>query len=166
MKTCRRSIAPDSAGREGPLPELVKCANYKAEIVYIAQRAKALQERGIPWHEMAIIYRTKWMGEQAFAELQQAGIPVDWLNQDSSSRNFDPLCPSVKLMTMHSSKGLEFPVVFIPGLGYLPNRAGEVGDEARLLYVAMTRAIEQLVLTGDRRSVFVDRLKAALVATS
>ncbi|MEO0770387.1 MAG: 3'-5' exonuclease [Cyanobacteria bacterium J06649_4] len=155
-------VAPDSAGREGPVPELVKCANYKAEITYIAQRAKALQERGIPLYEIAIIYRTKWMGERAFAELQRAGIPVAWLNQNSSSRNFDPLCPSVKLMTMHSSKGREFPVVFIPGLGYLPNRAGEVADEARLLYVAMTRAIERLVLTGDRRSVFVERLKRAL----
>ena len=155
-------IVPDSAGREGPLPELVKCANYKAEIAYIAQRAQALHAQGIPWYEMAVIYRTKWMGEQAFAELQQADIPVAWLNQNSSSRHFDPLCPSVKLMTMHSSKGLEFPVVFIPGLGYLPNRTGTVADEARLLYVAMTRAVEQLVLTGDRSSEFTGRLKGAL----
>lgn len=65
-------------------------------------------------------------------------------------------------MTMHSSKGLEFPVVFIPVLGYLPNRTGEVADEARLFHVAMTRAIEQLVLTSDRRSVFVEQLKGAL----
>jgi superfamily I DNA/RNA helicase len=56
---------------------------------------------------------------------------------------------SIKLMTMHTSKGLEFPVVFIPGLGYLPNAQGAIADEARLLYVSMTRAIEVLVLTGD-----------------
>jgi len=82
--------------------------------------------------------------------------------QNSSSRNYDPLSPSIKLMTMHRSKGLEFPVVFIPGLGHLPNPHGEVADEARLLYVAMTRAIEVLVLTGDRMSAFVERLKGAL----
>ena len=76
--------------------------------------------------------------------------------------NFDPLSPSLKLMTMHTSKGLEFPVVFIPGLGYLPNAQGEIANGARLLYVAMTRAIEMLVLTGDRRSMFVERLKEAL----
>lgn len=46
-------LAPDSAGREGLLPELVKCANYKAEIAYIAQRAKALQASSIPWYEIA-----------------------------------------------------------------------------------------------------------------
>lgn len=115
-----------------------------------------------PRREIAIIYRAKWIGEAAFAELQQAGMPVAWLNQNSRSRNYDPRRPSMKLMTMHSSKGLEFPVVFIPGLGYLPNAQGAIADEARLLYVAMTRAIEILVLTGDRKSVFVERLKGTL----
>lgn len=67
---------------------------------------------------------------------------------------------------MHTSKGLEFPVVFIPGLGYLPNARRKIADEARLLYVAITRAIEMLVLPGDRRSVFVDRLKGALAGVS
>ena len=157
-------VEPNSAGREGPMPVLVKCANYKAEIGYIINRAQQLQARGTPWNEMAIIYRASWMGEAAFVELQKADVPVAWLNQNSSSRNFDPLSPSIKLMTMHTSKGLEFPVVFIPGLGYLPNAQGEIADEARLLYVAMTRAIEMLVLTGDRRSVFVERLKSALVS--
>ena len=87
---------------------------------------------------------------------------MDWLNRSSSSRNFDPSTQSIKLMTMHASKGLEFPVVFIPGVGYLPNRYNDVADEARLLYVAMTRAIEVLVLSCDRRSVFAERLDGAL----
>ena len=65
-------------------------------------------------------------------------------------------------MTMHMSKGLEFPVLFIPGVGYLPNRYGEVTDEARLLYVAMTRAIEVLVLSCDRRSAFGERIERVL----
>ena len=155
-------VEPKSAGREGPVPVLVKCANYKAEIAHIVQRVQQLRERGTPLNEMAIVYRAKWMGEAAFVELQRAEVPVTWLNQDNSSRNYDPLSPSIKLMTMHSSKGLEFPIVFIPGIGYLPNAQGDVADEARLLYVAMTRAIEVLVLTGDRRSVFVERLKEAL----
>ena len=155
-------VEPNSVGREGPVPDLIKCASYKAEIAYIARRIERLRRCATPLNEIAIIYRAKWMGEVAYAELRRAGVPVIWLNQNSSSRNFDPLSPSVKLMTMHSSKGLEFPVVFIPGLGYLPTGKGTIADEARLLYVAMTRAIEVLVLTGDRRSVFVERLKRAL----
>ena len=111
---------------------------------------------------MAIIYRSKWMGERVHRGLQQAGVPVDWINQDLRSRNFDPAAQSMKLMTMHTSKGLEFPVVFIPGVGYLPNRYEEVADEARLLYVAMTRAIEVLVLSCDRHSEFVRRIETSL----
>ena len=65
-------IAPDSAGREGPLPELVRCANYRAEIAYIAKRIEQLQRCGTPLNEIAIIYRAKWMGEVAHAELQKA----------------------------------------------------------------------------------------------
>ncbi len=63
---------------------------------------------------------------------------------------------------MHSSKGLEFPVVCIPGVGRLPSPKETVEDEARLLYVGMTRAVDQLVMTCDRSSEFVQRLESAL----
>ena len=52
--------------------------------------------------------------------------------------------------------------MFIPGLGYLPNPHQAIEEEARLLYVAMTRAIEVLMLTCDRRSRFVERMEGAL----
>ncbi len=61
---------------------------------------------------------------------------------------------SVTLMTMHASKGLEFPVVFIVGMedGLFPSsRAAEtqaeLEEERRLAYVAMTRAMRKLFLT-------------------
>ena len=62
---------------------------------------------------------------------------------------------------MHSSKGLEFPVVAIPGLGYMPYQGQEPRDEAKLLYVAMTRAMELLLMTCHRETEFVKRLKTA-----
>lgn len=55
---------------------------------------------------------------------------------------------TVKLITYHSSKGLEFPVVAMPGV-CVPSDAESAEEEARLLYVAMTRATrELLVLEG------------------
>ena len=111
---------------------------------------------------MAIIYRCKSIGKPIYIQLQQAQIPVEWLNENSASRSYHPQDKSIKLMTMHSGKGLEFPVVFIPGLGDLPSGYGDPQEEARLLYVAMTRVINQLVLTCDRNSNFVTRIQAAL----
>ena len=62
---------------------------------------------------------------------------------------------AVVLMTMHSAKGLEFPVVFLPGMedGLFPGwRAYEKPDgleeERRLCYVGMTRAKDRLYLTS------------------
>ena len=72
---------------------------------------------------------------------------------------FHPRAEKVALMTMHASKGLEFPVVFIAGCeeGLIPFRrwvetsAGGEEEERRLFYVAMTRAKERLLLSWSRR---------------
>ncbi|NJN81838.1 MAG: UvrD-helicase domain-containing protein [Caldilineaceae bacterium] len=80
---------------------------------------------------------------------------------------FDPRADRVTLMTLHASKGLEFPVVFIVGCeeGLLPYvREGEptdVEEERRLFYVGMTRAREKLILThAGSRFLFGQRLKS------
>ena len=69
--------------------------------------------------------------------------------------NYDENQDTVTLMTMHSAKGLEFPVVFMPGMedGLFPgNKAFDSSDameeERRLCYVGMTRAKELLYLTS------------------
>lgn len=69
--------------------------------------------------------------------------------------NHDPNEDAVTLMTLHSSKGLEFPIVFMPGMedGLFPgNRAFDslegMEEERRLCYVGMTRAKERLFMTG------------------
>jgi len=153
-------VQPITAGRHGALPELIKLPNFQAETHYLVERVQQFHAQGTPWNQIAVLYRAKWMAENLSDRFQQAGIPVEWVNQNSTSRNYDPAAESIKLVTMHSSKGLEFPVVCIPGLGYLPNSHAQPEDEARLLYVAMTRAVDHLVLTCDRESTFVMKLKA------
>ncbi|MEP0873100.1 NERD domain-containing protein [Trichocoleus desertorum AS-A10] len=155
-------VEPQSAGRHEPMPELIRLPSFKHEVDYLTERVQQFYERGTPWNEMAIVYRSKFMGERLYQQLQQAQVPVEWVNATSASRHFNLAEPSIKLITMHSSKGLEFPVVFIPGVGYLPNQYSTVQEETRLFYVAMTRAIDQLVLTCDRDSEFVSKVELAL----
>ncbi|HVP12380.1 MAG TPA: UvrD-helicase domain-containing protein [Phycisphaerae bacterium] len=85
----------------------------------------------------------------------------DWLHQISLVSDVDTVNLSggaVTLMTLHSAKGLEFPVVFIAGLeeGMLPHRRAlqgnddELEEERRLCFVGMTRARKRLMLTHAR----------------
>ncbi|MGC9422515.1 DNA helicase II [Vibrio sp.] len=66
----------------------------------------------------------------------------------------DEFDDAVQLMTLHSAKGLEFPLVFMVGVeeGMFPNQmsveeAGRLEEERRLCYVGMTRAMQKLYIT-------------------
>ena len=72
---------------------------------------------------------------------------------ESGESQADEYEPAVQLMTMHSAKGLEFPLVFIAGLeeGMFPSQQsveeiGRLEEERRLCYVGMTRAMRKLYL--------------------
>lgn len=153
-------LAPTSAGRRGAVPLLLDLPNFGAEVRYIAQRLKELQDKGRAWKDMAVIYRSGFMGERLAQTLHDAGIPYASLTHVRDEQ--ETAADSVKLVTMHSSKGLEFPVVFVPGLGYLPGKDRDEKEEARLLYVAMTRAMDELTLTGHQTSLFVTKMREAL----
>jgi superfamily I DNA/RNA helicase len=87
---------------------------------------------------------------------------LDELSLGAEVDTWDPRADRVSLLTLHASKGLEFPVVFIVGCddGLLPLRAWQgaetdYAEERRLLFVGMTRATTKLVLlTAGRRTVF------------
>lgn len=73
---------------------------------------------------------------------------------------YDADADAVVMMTIHSSKGLEFPVVFLPGMeeGVFPGLqsvtdANEMEEERRLAYVAITRAKEELYMFRARERI-------------
>ena len=83
--------------------------------------------------------------------LQQVALVSDLDGMDDITNN-------VTLMTLHSAKGLEFPVVFLAGCdeGVFPhqrtfNIPSEMEEERRLMYVGVTRAEEKLYLSSAKR---------------
>ena len=112
------------------------------------------------WGQLAVLGRTKSDNEKICSALQRAGIPAGLLQSDAQAALVED---SVKVLTLHASKGLEFEAVAIPFIGGLPHpKAPSVEDESRVLYVGMTRSLEHLLLTASRDSPFSQRLRAIL----
>ena len=75
-------------------------------------------------------------------------------------------------MTIHKAKGLEFPVVFLVGLveGILPSKKGDLEEERRICFVAMSRAMKLLYLSHclsylgqqAKKSIFLDEITGTI----
>ncbi|MBR3856389.1 MAG: ATP-binding domain-containing protein, partial [Bacteroidaceae bacterium] len=92
--------------------------------------------------------REQGLGVSISDYLQMASLATDF-DRNNAEKDAD----QVNMMTIHSAKGLEFPVVFITGLeeGLFPSEMSaevprELEEERRLFYVALTRAERQVVL--------------------
>ena len=84
---------------------------------------------------------------------------------------YDETADAVVLMTVHASKGLEFPVVFIAGMedGIFPSQqnigeVAEMSEERRLAYVAITRAKEKLYITHAAERLLYGRTQENLLS--
>jgi DNA helicase-2/ATP-dependent DNA helicase PcrA len=73
--------------------------------------------------------------------------------EERASRSYPD---GVALLTAHASKGLEYPVVVVVGIreGGFPSSSSPIEEEARVAFVALTRASEELFLIGSERSPF------------
>ncbi len=96
-----------------------------------------------------------------------------YLALESEQDMFDPRAERVTLMTMHASKGLEFPVLFISGCedGLIPygkakdKKGGEdLAEERRLFYVALTRAGQKVFLTHVHKRLWFGRMTAQRIS--
>jgi hypothetical protein len=155
-------IAPESAGRRGPVPELLRTDSASAEMAMLVSQIRDEQARGRRLDDIGVLYRHNWQGEQLCDALNNANIGCRLADNSGGKHALFLVRDTVKLVSMHSSKGLEFPLVIIPALGHLPGPGDDETAEARLLYVAMTRATERLLLLHHADSVFSKRIRDSI----
>lgn len=160
-----QTIKPQTAGRRGPLPVLIEARNARQEADLLAQRVAEAIARGNKPSDIAILCRANYLMDSITEALRRHKIAFQ-LAKDVRSKRFDWNGPSVKLVTLHSSKGLEFPIVFVAGLQALPFKNEPIEEEVRLLYVGMTRANQELVLSAHGDSPIVQRVRQALAQTA
>lgn len=159
------TVTPTSAGRSGPTPVLIRARSAQEEAELVAQRIASLLADGTLPDEVAVLCRSKYLMAPIERALKACRVPYQSMNADGF-RRFDWRKPSVRLVTLHSAKGLEFSHVFVAGVQAMPHKGENLEEEVRLLYVGMTRATQTLTLSATGRSLMVDRVASALDAVA
>jgi hypothetical protein len=154
-------VQPASAGRRGPLPVLISARDAREEADLLAERIEALLGEQVPAGDIAVLFRAKYLMAPLEQALRRRRIAFDSMNE-RAFRRFDWTRATIRLLTMHSAKGLEFAHVFVAGLQALPMRDESLEDALRLLYVAMTRSTSRLVLAGSGYSPITARVKDSI----
>ena len=152
-------VTPELPTRHGPKPQLIYEPSYAQEALDICQLIREELKMN-PSHTIAILVMT-WKERDSIKEvLNNAGITYGIIDNKNETTI---LSPGVKVVTIHSSKGLEFDTVILPYMdeGRLPSSDKNISKDEiedvmnytrNLLYVAMTRAKSTLYMYTLRGS--------------
>ena len=136
-------LKPVSCGRDGQAPIILKLPTLREDAFAIADQLASAHKEGFAWGDMAVLCADRRTRDLCAQVLAQRKLPVE---NRLGAGDFDPTSNKIKVMTMMVSKGLEFPVVALPGVGHMPAPGEDEKEAARVFYVAATRATHRLVM--------------------
>ncbi|KAA0233583.1 MAG: hypothetical protein EDR02_13160 [Actinobacteria bacterium] len=154
----RRSEDEASSEREGVKPFLVECTSHADEVSFVVARVRDLvsNQKAVGLGDIAVFVNTNRAARTWMAELKEEGLECQGLDRYEGIPT-----PAVKAGTYFRAKGLEFKVVFLPGLddtGF-PKPKPDWQDEAEYederalqisqVFVAMTRARDGLFVLAS-----------------
>jgi superfamily I DNA/RNA helicase len=159
-------IQPETASRIGSRPHLHETSHLSQQDLKVMKELilKYSEENRYRLNDIAILCRNKDKVDEVNSYLRHAKIPVCHYRESS----FDVFENNIKVITINSAKGLEFPIVILMAVddGVIPRNIDHIQDhedyeakmriERQLLYVGMTRAAEELCIlfTSGKKSRF------------
>lgn len=161
----------------GEPPELTACRAGEGLLeATVAEVQRSIAEAGYARSEIAVLYDDKQygagttpagfkygegtIGEDLKDALDSAGIPVQWVSENSAAkRYYDITRDSVTLSSVHSAKGLDFDLVILVYPGWPDASRKEWRLRLGPVYVAITRAKHRLVVLYDREDPVIQRMK-------
>jgi superfamily I DNA/RNA helicase len=105
-----------------------------------------------------VLYATNTQGAQLSRRLEKDDVPHQWLGNRTQKMAYDAERDALTLLTIHSSKGLEFERVIMIGIGQMEDEGEQRQQSARLLYVGMTRARRYLLMASSGENEFSRRI--------
>lgn len=161
----RFEVQGASSALDGEPVDLVWAASWDEQARCVAWEIRRMIDAGErePGHIAILVTKIAGTIRRVSDALRAQAIPFEVVDKTNSD-SFDPTTASVKIITVHSAKGHEFPVVILFGLEALPDSQSEDEEDlrrARVAFVGMTRAQDQLLITYTRYNPFLERLEAA-----
>lgn len=146
-------VEPVLVERNGLKPQYHAFENFQGEFSFVAEEIKKLLLNSkFDLMDIAIVAKTWSYLENIHNYLIYHGIDAVLLRK----AKVDAYCTEdkVQLLTLHSAKGLEFPIVFVIGLNedIIPFSEEKKEEERKLLYVGMTRAREMLYMSSSKKA--------------
>ncbi|UCF86140.1 MAG: AAA family ATPase [Desulfobacteraceae bacterium] len=170
------ALLPYDFAFHGDVPALHRFGNLGEIESFLAHDLKrCIEKEDYKRSEIAVVYDDKVYGPSSFAydnrslpmrilnKLETSGIPTAWISQDVRSKEMNDITTDrVSLISIHSSKGLDFELVYLVGIDHI--RPTEDTKEAliSLVYVAMTRAKYRLVIPYVEETDLIKRIKECL----
>lgn len=170
------ALLPTDFAFNGPAPLLKRFKTQEAiEDYLISDIAECIDTGEFKRSEIAVLYDDKVYGPRGFAydnralpmrvlnKLERAGIPAVWVSQDVRAKEmFDITTDRVFLISIHSSKGLDFDLVYLIGMDHIRFAEATKDTLISLVYVAMTRAKYRLVVPHVEETDLLRRMKNCL----
>lgn len=149
-------------------PDIKDFSNYEEITTWVADRILSISEKeGYPLSEMAVIYAMKTPENDPDVNLplligkalDKKSLLHNWISEDyRAKRSYDVTTASVTISTIHSVKGFDYACVFLLGLDWLEPGRWTEEQIRKLIYVAVTRAREQLFIPYCGKSEIVKML--------
>jgi superfamily I DNA/RNA helicase len=143
-----RQLFKDRKAMSGTFRSLIKEINYRDHLHALHKNPQSALKRIEAFEDFIRSldhYESNEQSPSLHGFLEALAL-TDLMNEKDEKPSF-----GVTLISLHSSKGLEFPVVFIVGVeeNILPHKksAGDIEEERRLFYVGITRAMRELFIT-------------------
>lgn len=151
-------LKPEEPTRRGPLPVFLPTGRGEEAAAIAASVRYLIARERVPPQNIAALCYTRALRDRIHEELVRAGVQAQ--KHDENESRISLTDPSVKVLTLLSAKGLEFPVVYLVASAHLfaPPPSVGAGEERdawfermrRCLYMGMTRAMTRLVVVHER----------------
>lgn len=151
-------VEPEAVGNSGPEPTIKECRGMTEEIEYSISCLKRWREQGLSWRDMAVLYVDGRQGGEISRRLLEIKVPNLLMSTKANKQSYNSENDQVTILSIHSSKGLEFPAVIIVGTGQLIIDEENREKTAKLLYVGMTRSQKYLSIAVSGKNEFKDLL--------